>query len=133
MGKIGCLGDIPFEVSGNKIQTPKNMKWSGSARYATHQRHGGEALTEFVGNNPDKFTFKMLLSAYLGVDPMKLAAKIVQYRREGKALPLVIGDKTYGQYRWTILNHDIEITTTDGDGNVVSITVSITLQEYLRK
>ena len=50
MGKIGCLGDIPFEVSSNKIQTPKNMKWSGSARYATHQRHGGDALTEFVGN-----------------------------------------------------------------------------------
>ena len=133
MGKIGCLGDIPFEVSGNKIQTPKNIKWSGSARYATHQLHGGDALTEFVGNNPDKFSFKMLLSAYLGVDPQKMVAKIVKYCREGKALALVIGDKLYGKYRWTIVSYDIDMTTTDGEGNVTSMTVSVSLQEYLRK
>ena len=89
-------------------------------------------MTEFVGNNPDKFTFKILLSAYLGVDPMKMATKIIQYRRDGKALALVIGDNAYGKYRWTIINHDIELTTTDGNGNVISMTVSVTLQEYLR-
>lgn len=132
MGKIGCLGDIPFEVSSNRIQTPKNMKWTGSAQYATHQRHGGDSLTEFVGNNPDKFTIEILLSAYLGVDPMNVVEKIIKYRREGKALPLVIGDKAYGKYRWTIVSHDAVLSTTDGDGNVVSMTVSITLQEYLR-
>lgn len=132
MGKIGCLGDIPFEVSSKRIQTLKNPKWSGSARYATHQRHGGDALTEFVGNNPDKFTFEIFLSAFLGVDPMECVEKIIKYRREGRTLPLVIGDKSYGMYRWTILNHDVKLTTTDGDGNVLSVTVSITLQEYLR-
>ena len=69
----------------------------------------------------------------LAQTPMKLVAKIIQYCREGKTLPLVIGDKAYGKYRWTIVSHDIELTTTDGNGNVTSMTVSITLQEYLRK
>lgn len=132
MGMIGCLGDIPFEVSSNAIVTPKNMKWSGSARYATHQRHGGDSLTEFLGNDPDRFTFKILLSAYLGVSPMKMMTKIFEYRRTGQSLCLVIGDKAYGKYRWTIVSHDAELTTTDGAGNITSMTVSITLQEYLR-
>lgn len=132
MGKIGSLGDIVFETSSEKILTPHTMKWSGSARYGTHQRQGGDALTEFIGNNPDKFTMKILLSAYLGIDPMKIMVKIFEYRRQGKALPLVIGDKAYGKYRWTIVSHDSELTTTDGEGNVTSMTVSLTLQEYLR-
>lgn len=49
MAKIGRLGDITFEASEAMIRTLSNMKWSGSAKYATHQRHGGNALTEFVG------------------------------------------------------------------------------------
>lgn len=132
MGKIGCLGDIPFEVSGEKIQTIKNPKWSGSARYATHQRHGGDALTEFVCNDPDKFTFEMFLSAYLGVDPMACIEKIHSYRRSGRVLPLVIGEKYIGRNRWTIVNSDVRFTTTDGQGNVLNATVTVTLQEYLK-
>lgn len=131
MAVIGCLGDIPFEVSSNTVQTIKNMKWSGSAKFATHQIHSGNALTEFVGNDPDKFTFEMILSAFLGVNPMTLMDKLDQYKREGRTLPLVIGDKAYGKYRWTILSHDTSMQYTDASGNVLSATVKITLQEYL--
>lgn len=133
MGQIGCLGDIPFEVSAEKILTPSSMKWSGSARYATHNLAGGNSLTEFLGNNPDKFTMKILLSAFLGVDPMECAQKLLTYRRQGAALPLIIGEKAYGRYRWNIVSHDIELKRTDGVGNVIEMTVNLTLQEYLRE
>ena len=69
MGMVGCLGDIVFTVSDRTIETINNVTWSGSARYATHQRHGTHALTEFTGLDPDKMTFDIVLSAYLGVDP----------------------------------------------------------------
>lgn len=131
MAIVGCLGDIPFEVSSNTVQTINNMKWSGSAKYATHQRHAGDALTEFVGNDPDKISFDMVLSTFLGVNPMKMVEKLTQYRREGRTLPLVIGDTAYGRYRWTILSSDARTQHTDGIGNAVSLTVKITLQEYL--
>lgn len=132
MASVGCLGDIPFVVSSSIVQTITNAKWSGSAKYATHQRHAGDALTEFVGNDPDKFSFDMVLSAYLGVNPMQLVDKIISYRREGRTLPLVIGDKTIGRYRWTITNHNVRLQTTDGEGNILTVTVTVSLQEYLR-
>ena len=53
MGMVGCLGDIVFTVSDRTIETINNVTWSGSARYATHQRHGTHALTEFTGLDPD--------------------------------------------------------------------------------
>lgn len=132
MAVIGCLGDIPFEVSSNTVQTINNMKWSGSAKYALHQIHAGDAIAEFVGNDPDKFTFDMILSAFLGINPTTLMDKIDAYKREGRTLTLVIGDKAYGRYRWSIINFDTRMQYTDGSGNVLSMTVKITLQEYLR-
>ena len=57
MGMVGCLGDIVFTVSDRTIETINNVTWSGSARYATHQRHGTHALTEFTGLDPDKIGF----------------------------------------------------------------------------
>ncbi len=132
MAVIGCLGDIAFEVSDKTLKTITNMKWSGSAQYATHQRHAGNALTEFVGIDPDKMSFEIILSSYLGSDPMKETAKIFAYERSGRAVPLIIGSHAYGKYRWSILSHEMHALSYDGQGNVTSATVSINLQEYIR-
>lgn len=132
MGMVGCLGDVVFTVSDRAVETINNVTWSGSARYATHQRHGTHALTEFAGLDPDKMTFDIVLSAYLGVDPMAEVVKIWNYERSGTAVPLVIGNKGYGKYRWNILDHKMKMQTFDGSGNVTSATVSVSLQEYLR-
>ena len=132
MATIGCLGDVLFQVSSQTVKTLNNMKWSGSSRYVTHQRHGMNALTEFVGVDPDKITFEIYLSAELGTDPMSEVAKIWAYERNGQAVSLVIGDKAYGKYRWSILNHSITVQTFDCRGNIISAKVNVSLQEYLR-
>ena len=133
MAEIGCLGEIPFKASSSAVQTIKNAVWSGSARYATHERHGTKPLTEFVGVDPDGFTFDMELSAFLGVNPMDAIGKLWQYQREGRPVPLVLGDKGYGKYRWSVLDHKVKLEQTDGRGNLLSCTVSVKLQEYLRE
>ncbi len=130
---VGALGDIVFKVSDSTIETISKFKWSGSAKYATHQRHGMNALTEFVGIDPDKITFSIILSAYLGVNPQTEINKIWKAERNGTPLPLVLGEKGYGKYRWNILNHTISGEYFDGAGNLTQAEVSITLQEYLRR
>ena len=45
---VGCLGDISFAVFDSHVETIKNMVQNVSARYTTHQRAGGPALTEFT-------------------------------------------------------------------------------------
>ena len=131
--RIGCLGDIAFEITSDKLFTPGNMKRTGKARYSSHQLHGRKALTEFVGVDPETFTFDMQLSSYLGVNVDSELEKLRAYMNSGKTLPLVIGRKSYGEYRWVITAFTANVKHTDGNGNTIYATVSVTLQEYLRK
>jgi len=130
---IGCLGDIIFEVSDKIYRTLENMKWSGSARYAVHDRHCTDALTEFVGLDPDGFTFDMTLTAQLGVEPMKEITQLFDYERTGEAVPLTIGEHAYGKYRWNVTKHEAKVKCTDKGGNIYAAVVSVSLQEYLKK
>ena len=138
MALIGYLGKSPddgisFIVSREVFRTPKNLKWSGSVRYATHERHNTHALTEFTGIDPDRFSFDILLTAEMGVDPLKEVVKIWDYERDGEALGLVIGGKAYGKYRWTITSFKEKTTYTDVHGSIYCADVSVSLQEYLSK
>ena len=129
---VGCLGDIVFQVSEKTIETIDNVVWSGSARYSTHQRHGMNALTEFTGVDPDKISFTMLLSVELGADIIPELVKLWDMERGGKAVPLVIGEKAYGKYRWTVLRHSAKYTRHDKLGNPTEAEASVELQEYLK-
>ena len=131
--RIGMLGDIVFEVSDDVVRTLNNMRWSGSARYATHQRHQTNAKTEFTGIDPDQVQFDIVLSAYLGVNPQAEITKLWQYERTGQTLPLVIGRKAYGKYRWTLQRHQIKVQHYDGEGDLTHCTVTVNLLEYLNR
>ena len=131
--QIGCLGDVVFSVSSQMVRTISNMKWSGSARYATHQRHNGNALTEFTGLNPDSISFDMTLLRSLGVDPMEEVTRIWKYERTGEPVPLIIGDHAYGRYRWSVVSHETKTKAFDIRGNLLSVTVTVKLQEYLKQ
>lgn len=132
MAVVGCLGDIVFEVSENVVETFDKVEWSGEARYAVHQRHLQNALTEFTGLEPDKMAFEITLSDYLGAEVMPELVKLWTYQREGKALPLVLGTRPMGKYRWSLLNLKITYEHSDSEGNVTHAVVALELQEYLR-
>lgn len=128
------IGDeVKFEVSEKTVLTLSNWKWSGSARYSTHQRHNHHALTEYVGIDPDKITFDITMVAELGVNPMDLIWKLFDYEREGAILALTVGKHGYGKYRWNIVSHDTDIKFTTRDGDITAATITLTLQEYLRQ
>ncbi len=129
---VGLLGKITFAVSDVMIRTISNWEWSGSARYGIHNRHGTHALTEFVGLDPDKITFDIILAVELGVKPMDEIVKLFKYEREGTAVPLTIGEHCYGKYRWNVTGHNAKLKYTDTKGNLTGAVVSVTLQEYLQ-
>ncbi len=132
MAQIGCLGDVAFTVSSDLVQTPNNIQWSGSARYSTHQVHGGNALTEFCGIDPDAMSLDIMLSSDLGTNPMTELVKLWTYNRTGTAVPLVLGEKIYGKYRWNIKSLKIKMERTDARGNLTWATVSLSLVEYVK-
>lgn len=132
MAVIGSLGDVIFTVSAELVRTLENFQWSGSARYGVHQRHGGNALTEFTGLDPDQISLEITLSAELGTNPMEEIWRLWRYLRNGAALPLTIGTHGYGRYRWTITALSVKTKYFDRNGELYHTVVSLKLQEYLR-
>lgn len=130
---VGTLGSIVFLVTNRQILTPSQIQWSGSARWAVHQRHLQGALTEYTGVDPDRITFQIYLATSLGIDPMGMIHQIFQYEREGTPITLTIGEHGYGKYRWVVVSHEVTTEHTDKRGNLLSATVSVTLQEYLKE
>ena len=133
MAVVGCLGDITFITSLETFRTVDNMQWSGSSRIAVHERHNYHALTEYAGMDADELTFDMYLSAFLGMDPMAEIWRMFRYERDGRTLPMTIGEHVYGKYRWMIKSHKTKVHSYDGDGNITTCTVTVNLIEYLRK
>lgn len=128
MATIGALGNIAFSVSPNVVKTFDGLKRSSTAKFASHNRHLKETLLEFTGNDPDKISFSMFLSVYLGVDPEAEAANLQAARRTGRIMRLVIGCKSFGN--WVINSLSESYERVDNKGNVLEIKVDISLTAY---
>ena len=131
MAQIGKLGDITFEASDEVVWTVSNMSWSGSSRYAVHERHMYDAMSELTGSNADQISFDIILSQNFGINPQTELTRLWRYMRSGTALSLAIGSKGYGKYRWTITKLNIKLQIFDGKGDVTRAVVTVSLQEYL--
>ena len=129
---LGCLGDIVFTVGDDTYLTVKNFCEKASAKYATHQRHNGSALAEFVGTNAETITFDIELSAWLGVSPEQEIKKLYTALYDGKQLSLMLGNVIYGRYRWVVQDLQIKTDHTDNTGTRSHVTASVTLLEYLQ-
>ena len=131
---VGCLGDVEFSVSSELVETFENLKWKGSARITSHERHLGGSLAEFTGSDAETVSFDFLLTEFLGMEDVQGALdKLRLYMENGRVLPLVIGPKSYGRYRWLIQSLDTSKNIFDGRGKLLSCMVSVSLIEYLKR
>lgn len=126
---VGCLGDVVFQVSEDTILTIDNIQWNSGAKWEEHERHLKDPALEYVGMEADEMSFDIYLSKTLGVDPMKQIVTLFTYERNGTLLPLTIGNKAYGKYRWVIVSTTRKFEVTDQAG-VSSVTVGLNLKGY---
>ena len=91
MALIGNWGDFTFYVSADQIKTFDSLKWDSAAKYSTHDRHLREPLLEYTGTDVETITFTMFFSVFLGVNPIKEIASLLQAMRRGEVNRLVIG------------------------------------------
>ena len=116
---------VSFAVFDSHVETIKNMVQNVSARYTTHQRAGGPALTEFTGTDAQTITFDIELAAYLGVNPTKERERLQECVLSGTTLPF--------SYRWVIKSVKFKTLHTDAFGTPTWITASVSLLEYQRE
>lgn len=131
MTMIGTLGGVVFSVSTKQVKTLDDLKRSGSAKFASHNRHLKDTLLEFTGNDPDKITFSILLSVFLGVDPKSEMSNLEAAKRTGKIMHLVIGRQSYGN--WVITSLSTDYDRIDNKGNILIAKISVSLTEYARR
>ena len=130
MALIGSWGDFTFEVSRGSVKTFTGLKWDSSVKYATHDRHLKEPLLEFTGKDVESMSFSMLFTIFLGVNPIKEVANLLQAMRRGEVHRLVIGPKAYGTSKWVITKVPSSLDKYDNKGNLLSSKVSVTMKSY---
>lgn len=127
---IGYLGDIIFETSDKKISTFNNLKQTTSAIYSDHKRYKEKPQREFEGPNNQSGSLEMKIKAGHGVRPWKMKKKVMEYCEEGIVLSFVIGGHKMGCGKWTIDSVDASYNEVWNRGELVSVTLSVTLTEY---
>lgn len=128
--RIGSFLGISFRVTESTYRTLESLSWSASGKWATHQRHMKKDLPERTGSDLQSASFDMFLSAYLGVDPLKLFKRMVRMSEQGRAGSLIVGRKRIGSSRWVIKSCKMDASQYDGHGGILSAKVAVTLQEY---
>lgn len=132
MSKIGTLGKIVFSVSDKTVKTLDGLQIESKTSYARHTRQGKKPLLEFQYNETDTASFSIYLSAFLGVNPLKMQKKLDKYRKSGKILSLVIGGRKYGK-KWVITEHSKGYKQFDHKGNLLVAESQISLEEYAKR
>jgi len=130
---IGSLGDITFEVSRDKVFTFDELRRDVKMRYAKHEIIGNKPILELVGPDLSEIKFKMILSASMGVNPLKEMDAIYTAYTNGEAMVLMLGNYVIGNYKWVISDFCEGYSAIDNLGNVWRLEVDITLQEYVEQ
>lgn len=131
MAKIGNFGKtIVFEVSGDKVITPKDIKRTVSGRWKQHNVLKKTPKSEFIGPDLDETTMTVVLSAEHGVKPRSTIEKIENAVKKGTPDYLVIGGKKVGSNKVYISSMSEEWETVWNKGELVKAKVNLTFSEY---
>ena len=132
--RIGTFGDVAFSVSTTEIKTIRSLTQQGGASIQSHKRHLNVDLPEFTGTELETVSFSVRLSKYLGVsNPTTDLNKLIGYARNGTPKYFVLGNRTFGRYKWLLSKYKVTHEYYDKYGNSVSMDVAITLTEYPKR
>jgi len=85
---------------------------------------------ELTGFDPDKVTFDIELSAFLGVNPNDALSQLDTMMKNGVVNKLVIGTKVIGS-NWVVHKVSRAFKHVYKDGDLVALTVNVSLTEYV--
>jgi phage protein U len=104
MSVVGSYGEIVFEASRERMRSFSGFQRKSGARLSVQDVIGREPLVEFLGDASQTVSFRMLLLAALGVDPVYERDRLEYQMSQGLASALVIGGQPIGGsgVRWLI-------------------------------
>lgn len=131
MAEVGTMGDIQFTVSSRKVYTFSDYGRSSEPRIATHEIIGKKPILEFINPGLEEVSMTITLSAAFGVNPYEEVEKLRRMRDTGEVFNVFIGGKPLSQNQWMLVSMPEKVNAWDGRGNMLSLTVTVTLREYV--
>ncbi len=130
--QIGSFGKLlVFEVHQNKILTPQKVKREYSATYEEHKVLGTKPRLEFLHPDLNTFSFPVLLSASLGVNPADTMLSVQALIVGGITENLIIGGMNYGRH--VLQKATEEWTRSMPNGKPMSIQASLEFKQYVSR
>lgn len=130
MATVGSMGKVVFNVSSRRIFTFDNYSRSTASKVASHEIMGSKPKLEVIGNESDEITFDILIRKQQNVNPQKKYEELRQMCESGKVFPLILGGKPVSNNHWLLTNVGKSVNFFGKRGEVISMSVSVTLKEY---
>ena len=128
---VGCFGTLIFEVSSDKVLTFDNFTHKVAARYAKHELINSPVVLEYLGEDTQKITLSIILTATLGVNPGYEIKRIQELVLNGDAEWLIIGNEVVGESRFVITEASTRAISYDGEGHVLVAQLDLTFESYV--
>ncbi|PID19378.1 MULTISPECIES: phage tail protein [unclassified Sporosarcina] len=128
---IGSFGEVIFEVSPKKLLSFHDMERSNKSRWSEHEIHGKKPKLEFEGAGLSDVSYRVLLRAENGVNPIKEIEKLNKMNDSGKAAHFILGSKPISRYKFIITEITEAMKNIDQSGNLLSAEVTVKLKEYV--
>lgn len=130
---IGNFGDILFIVASGYVRTFRDYSRESAGRWAKHDLVGQKPVLEFLGPDLEKISLKMMFRADQGMKPEEEVKRLRELRDVGYADVLMLAGEPVGDNSWVIESLGEQVTFWDALGNVLSVTVDVTLTEYVER
>ena len=126
---IGSFGKLlVFEVNADKILTPRGVRREMSAAYEEHKVLLHKPRLEYLAPELNSFSFSVLLSASMGVDPADTMLTVQALILGGMVEKLILGGMNYGRH---VLVKATEDWARSGPrGNPISIQAALEFRQY---
>lgn len=130
---VSSLNSSSQQPDNFKVLTFDGMQREGAGRWATHEIIGQDRkpVLEFIGPDLESLSFSILLSVFLGVNPLTELEKLRGLRDAGVICDFVVGGSTLSTNKWVLKNLSEQHRTYDGNGSLLLATVNLSLLEYV--
>ncbi len=129
---IAYWGQEHFRASSRMIFTFNGFERTSGGRYNSLDRIGQKPLTDYTGPGLDGVKFTVILNRSLKFSPRSVVDYWNRLSNSGKADILVVGNKMVGRNEWLLKSVDEKWDRIDVFGNIISGTMDLTFEEYLK-